>query len=145
MVPSTGQSPADLKNSLLSEGHRFSFFQAARLLKRLQGEDLRIRPELSFGFPSADVSSIEQRPDQKGYRLTATFLGLYGVSSPLPAFYTEELLRDESGAARDFLDIVHQRLYALLLAGWQKYRLFFQLEEAKDPAPLDMLLALCGL
>jgi len=157
--PDRRQAP-DLKLALLRRGHEFAFYQALRLLRIVSGArgesgapaadpDVRIRPELSFGFPPADVARIEETPEgPAGHRMTVTFMGLYGVSSPLPAFYTEELIDDahaESCAARDFLDILHQRLYLLLFRCWAKYRLFVRVAEEGDPAELEKLFCFVGL
>jgi type VI secretion system protein ImpH len=109
---------------------------------------IRVRPELSLGFPAADVARVEELRGAPGWRVTATFLGLYGVSSPLPTFYTEELLAeegDEVTSTRDFLDIVHARLYALLFRVFGKYRTFEQLLEDEDPAGRERLFSLVGL
>jgi type VI secretion system protein ImpH len=107
---------------------------------------VRIRPELSLGFPAADVAGIERL--EQGYRLTATFLGLYGQASPLPTFYTEELL-DEAAAdqstTRDLLDIVNHRLFTLFNACTVKYRLFFQVAQEEQKAYLERLFCLIGL
>jgi type VI secretion system protein ImpH len=145
MATPHGKSPSPLKDELVSQAPRFAFYQAMRLLNRLSSGEVRVRPELSLGFPASDVTRIEERPDKNGFAMTATFLGLYGVSSPLPAFYTEDLFRDDSAATREFLDILHQRLYTLLFESWKKYRLFIQLAETKSQAPMEMLYALCGL
>ena len=152
MATPNGQSTSDLKNDLLGHGHQFTFFQAVRLLTRLTAHEpkrqLRIRPELSLGFPACDVTQIEERPGDQGFSMTATFFGLYGVSSPLPTFYTEDLFRDrrdDSAVTRDFLDILHHRLFVLLFESWKKYRLFIQVAEAGNPVYLDMLYAIAGL
>lgn len=147
---------------LLGEGRRFSFYQAVRLLRHTvkgraaaekpdMSELIRVRPELSLAFPAADIESIEQTRDTDDrdiFRITATFLGLYGNSSPLPTFYTESLLRDnlnEDTVCRDFLDILNQRLYELLYQGWLKYRTFFQVFEENDPQHIERLYCLLGL
>ena len=85
-----------LTRRLVEEGHRFSFFQAVRLIERLrpdaarvghQGpvarEAVRFRPALDFSFAPSDIASIEETPD--GFAMTITFLGLYGAVSPCPA------------------------------------------------------------
>jgi len=38
----------------------------------------------------------EVERDGHRFLITATFLGLYGVSSPLPTFYTEDLMDEAS-------------------------------------------------
>lgn len=130
-------------DQLVEEGHHFSFFQAVRLLHALdpeapklgfQGpverERVRLRPNLSLGFSTADIQEIRQTdmPDGSSrYRIDVNFLGLYGPSSPLPTYYTEELLSDEYqhdgvGITRGFLDLFHHRLLSLLYRAWEKYR-----------------------
>lgn len=135
MARKNGKPAFDLKKELLAQGEQFSFFQALRLLER---ENVQVRPDTSLAFPKADIKSIEELPAGKGYLITSTFLGLYGAASPLPAFYSEDILadaREDSTAARDFLDIIHRRLYTLLFECWKKYR---------SPAHVGMLHALSG-
>jgi len=125
---------------LLAEPHLFSFFQVVQLVERLKGpaarvgqqgpaseECFRFRPALSFAFPPGDVSGIEVVTDDYGrerYQVETTFLGLYGTVSPLPTFYTEELLheRGEESIVRGFIDIFHHRLLSLFYRCWEKYR-----------------------
>jgi len=138
--------------SLLEEGGRFSFFQAVRLLQRCgdgleRSPHLRIRPKLSLGFPDTDIDSIRALPDG-GHEIIANFFGLYGVASPLPTFYTEDLFEEEREgrhASRDFLDIVHQSLYGLLIDTWNKYRLPLRIIERFDAKVLNHLYAFVGL
>jgi type VI secretion system protein ImpH len=153
-------APMNIGADLLDRGWSYSFFQAVRLLRRLHSDGgtssgtpedrIRVRPDLNLSFPAADIAKIEadESGDQKHYRITATFFGLYGASSPLPTFYTEDLIleagQDES-VSRDFLDIIHHRLYGLLFQAWMKYRLFFQVAEAQDEQQLERLFCLLGL
>lgn len=147
-----------LRRKLLNEGHEFSFYQVMRLLKALGDEDLhrrspthvRVRPELSLAFPAADIAKIEQNERDSGpaYTVTTTFLGLYGSSSPLPTFYTEDLLMEASedeSVTRDFLDILNQPLYDLLFKCWTKYRLFIEVVEEQSDNQIERLFCLLGL
>lgn len=147
--------------ALLRSGPEYDFFQALRLLRHAvrerhpraeaaMADRIRVRPNLSLAFPAADIEAIGRDHDDAGepvYRLTVNFLGLYGASSPLPTFYTEDLLaeaaQDES-VSRDFLDIIHQRLYDLLHQSWLKYRLYLQVAEEQHPAHLERLYCLLG-
>jgi type VI secretion system protein ImpH len=155
-------SPLDLKPDLLKEGHAFSFFQIVRLLRLLDahsghvdkpvsesGESIWIRPELSLAFPPSDVARIEEIPDKNpSYQVTATFLGLYGVSSPLPTFYTEDLMAEASGdesVTRDFLDFINHRIFTLFFECWTKYRQYIQVVEEKNEDHLKRLFCLLGL
>jgi type VI secretion system protein ImpH len=164
MAGKAGQPPADLTAELLEKGHEFSFLQVLRLL-RLSGhaaeipEDrsaqthalptLRIRAQNSLAFPAADIASVEQTDgEEPGFRVTATFLGLYGHASPLPTFYTEDLLDEEvsdESVTRDFLDIFNHRLFTLFFRCCIKYRLSFQVLEERNAADLERLFCLLGL
>ncbi len=161
--PSTDlMAPAatDVKQDLLSNSRSFAFFQALRLLGRLgrdskkrnfrQSDFIRIRPVLNLGFPSADIDRIDAVESDNGtqYRITTTFFGLYGSSSPLPTFYTEDLIgeaRQDESVSRDFLDIFHHRLFDILYECWLKYKLFFQIAEEKDESNTERLFCLLGL
>lgn len=162
MASQSGRSSIDLKLDLLKEGHAFSFFQVIRLLRLLGSpsketdarelqdtEHIRIRPKLSLAFPPADVDSIEEVGEEEPqYLVTATFLGLYGSASPLPTFYTEDLIDESSqdeSVAREFLDIINHRLFLLLFRCWTKYRQFIQVVEEKNPQHLERLFSLIGL
>ena len=151
-----------LKEELLAQGRRFSFVQALRLLRYLvrreegpglEEEELErligVRPALCLDFPGTDIESIEQDPETAvRFRVTANFFGLYGASSPLPTFYTEDLLQEqneERSITRDFLDIINAPLYRLLFRAWGKYRLLYKIDEEKDRRSLERLYCLLGL
>lgn len=148
--------------NLLKEGHRFSFFQVIRLLRLLDPEpfdshrqepfrnqQISIRPDLSLAFPAADVAKVENpSPEKSNFEVTATFLGLYGSSSPLPTFYSEDLI-DETIAAesvtRDFIDIISCRVFSLFFRCWTKYRQYLKVAEENSPQDLERLYCLVGL
>ena len=151
----------DLKALLLDQGHRYSFIQALRLLRlfifKESDQDpcdvqpfakIKIRPHLSLDFPASDIYSIEKDTAfQDKFILTVTFLGLYGSSSPLPPFYTEDLIFEQSdgySAARDFVDVVNSSLFPLLFKSWSKYQLFYHLYEDSDESMVERLYSLLG-
>lgn len=156
------QQITDLSNRLLQEAHRYPFQQAIRLLHqilRLEAEAplseaqlddaVRSRPELSLAFAPSDIAAINLvGEDPKKFQLTLTFLGLYGASSPLPTFYTEDLLdewREGQDLCRHFFDLINQGLYTLLFRGWAKYQLAYQLHENRNKRTYEHLFALFGL
>ncbi len=150
MASEIGQSPIDLIQDLEGNISCYEFFQALRLLSRLRVcpvEDIGIRPELSLDYPMTEITGLEQG-ENGTLSLVTSFMGLYGVSSPLPLFYTEDLLDeawDEESAGRDFLDIIHHHLYPLLYRAWLKYRLAQQMVEEDDSDYWQVLFSLLGL
>ncbi len=157
MASQVGDTVIAIEEDLLENPEEYDFFQAVRLLSRLKEQQsagmedglasLTIKPELSLDYPEHDITSLEQN-DEGDFTLTTTFMGLYGISSPLPAFYTEELLDeewDDGTVAKDFLDIIHRHTYPLLYEAWQKYRFGHQAVEQFDNRYWDILYSLVGL
>lgn len=164
-----------LEETIIAQAPSFSFFQALRLLRQIasrRGVDpqraVRVRPGLNMNRPSSSVvrvtrlSGEDTEHDQKTanepgtrgndsaplYEIETGFLGLYGASSPLPNFYTEDLIlaeQEDHGGARDFLDVFHQRLYDLYLKAQEKHRPLYGLTETADSHLLEVLWSLIGL
>ena len=159
MAGTPGTTAADLKNWVVGEARSIAFFQAIRLLRlaaaaegKPGGRDfdwsrLRIRANLSLAFPERDIETLEELPDDAGHRITANFFGLYGVSSPLPTFYTEDLMEEagrDASAQRGFIDIFHFALYPLMYDAWGKYANMQKVVEEGDSDYLNRLYALVG-
>jgi len=161
MAGTDGRASAYLKQHLLKHGFEYSFFQVIRLLRRLDEQadfdltvsetarGLRIRPHLSLAFPAADVEAVSERETEENstYEVIANFLGLYGPSSPLPTFYTEDLMAEASedeSAARDFVDTLNHRLYLLFFESLQKYRPFYHIVEGERAYYINRLFCLEG-
>jgi type VI secretion system protein ImpH len=162
MGPEDRREIPGIIKALLARGRGFSFIQAERLLryfisksqgKRLDEEALskavRVRPRLSLDFPETDLASVEMADgDPDRFLITATFLGLYGVSSPLPTFYTEDLMDEASqdmSVMRDFLDVINAPFYPLFFSCWSKYRPHIKIVEEEDPVYVERLFCLLGL
>lgn len=162
MARQDGRPAAHLKEELLQEGRLFSFIQAFRflrlLLRREMGETadeadvhqrIQVRPDLSLSFPGTDLISIREKAGGPGgFLITTTFLGLYGASSPLPTFYTEDLLQEKAqdrDISRGFIDLFNSRIYSLFFQIWTRHRLFYKVGEEEDRAVLERLYALLGL
>jgi type VI secretion system protein ImpH len=86
--------------------------------------EFQANPDL--GFPRSDVEHVEffEEKGQLRARLRLNVIALFGVGSPLPAFYSEQVLDDHEDdfATRMFFDVFHDRLQRLLLPIWLKYR-----------------------
>ncbi|HEY1771699.1 MAG TPA: type VI secretion system baseplate subunit TssG [Gammaproteobacteria bacterium] len=152
MASETGQARADLKRELISNSREYDFYQVVRLLQRLRGEEegagVRYRPLLGLERSESGIAGM--REAEGGYEIEPTFMALYGASSPLPVWYTSELLEDEwheGSPARDLLDMLHQQIYPLLYAAWRKYRFALNAIEAEGEGERywGMLYAFMGL
>ncbi|MDY6903499.1 MAG: type VI secretion system baseplate subunit TssG [Thermodesulfobacteriota bacterium] len=154
-----GETPY-LKNDLLTNPRRYAFVQAVRLLRFVPeqpndfadylNDHLRFKPFLSLGFPATDVTDIEEKQadDRTFFQITTTFLGLYGPASPLPTYYTEDLLdeaQEGKTVKRDFLDIFNTLFTELFYEGWAKYRWYVKLFDEADEHYYARLFCLLGL
>jgi len=163
MAGTAGDANPDLerlREDLGKNAAGYQFFQAVRLLRLLlapneseNSEDefwsrITIRPTLALAFPPYDIESLEWEGAAGKPVLDANFFGLYGVSSPLPTFYTEDLIEEkieDGSAARDFLDILHGRLYPLLYEAWEKNRLSLRAYEKGEKEIENLFHVFTGL
>ena len=138
MAADVGSASRTVAQTLAERTSDFSFLKAMWLLQQshpgsvpvgYQGppdeEAVRLRPSSSLGFPPCDLESVEAFPEGRPpFRLTTTFLGLYGAHSPLPSYYAEEILHadEEDNPVRAFVDIFNHRLLSLFYRGLLRYR-----------------------
>lgn len=165
MATQAGDAVHPLIAELERDFRSFSFFRAVWLLERARpgaapvgelgparDEAVRLRPSTSLAFPSADVLELERREDEAGawWRVTTPLLGLYGVTSPLPSFYSEDILQaelreEEEDPGRLFLDVLNHRLLSLLYRAWSKYRWEFTYRPDGSDRMSQRLLGWLGL
>lgn len=154
MTNDTNRSDAatrrELLEDILDNGAAYSFPQLLRLLEgRLRDEadaSLRIRPALSMELPRSAVKVVQRDGDR--LEILTTFLGLYGASSPLPAFYTQELIeaaQEDRTSAQTLLDIIHQHLYQLHTTAERRKRPLEAAVERGEPRFIDLMRSLAGL
>jgi type VI secretion system protein ImpH len=141
-----------LSDDFERDPRHFSFFQAVDLIEKQHPdaprvgyrgpcakEPIRFVGNISLGFPASDIERIDRIEDESGqvrYRMMVNFLGLYGQSSPLPAWYTEDLVHEEidEHAVKDFLDLFQHRAVSLLQRCWTKYRYYREYRhDGSDP------------
>ncbi len=100
----------------------YEFLQAYRILERAVADQTGVsgvvmRPRMTLDTPDADLAAVSVDPVTGLAVLDVQFMGLYGASSPLPAYYHDQLVRQGS-ADRSFaqilLDVFHQRALQLL-------------------------------
>jgi type VI secretion system protein ImpH len=144
---------AHLKNRLLKQGSHFSFFQVNRLLRLISiaegrnNDSIQFRPNLTLGFPENDIDQIEENTKRERYEVTTNFLGLYGSTSPLPTFYTEDLINESMEGrecSKKFLDLINQTVYPLFYRAWTKSRPHIRIIEYGDMRFLKIFYSFLG-
>ena len=112
-------------------------------------ERLEFQANPSLGFPGTDIERVEffREHGELRARLCVNLIGLFGSSSPLPAFYSEQALGDSlrGNPTRDFLDLFNNRLQRLMLPIWRKYRYHSRYHEGAADNLSAQLFALIGL
>jgi type VI secretion system protein ImpH len=150
MATSKRRPDVALIERLFDEPYRFDFFQAVRLLERIEKarapvgsdgpyarETVRFVQRVSMDFPASAVDGLE-RDEQDGDaapRMATPFIGFLGFCGALPTVYTEELIGPRGkrrGPAVDFLNLFHHRIVSLFYRAWKKYHLPAQWEEGLD-------------
>lgn len=113
-------------------------------------ERVRLRALPALAFPPADVAEVSVHGDDEDdlkVDVLVTFLGLFGPASPLPPYYTEELLGDDPAqiTARDFLDLFNHRLISFVYQAWKKYRYYVRFSASGQDAFSSYIFALMGM
>ncbi|HBZ3068761.1 TPA: type VI secretion system baseplate subunit TssG, partial [Klebsiella pneumoniae] len=86
-------------------------------------EPIRFRPHPGMGFPAGEIRGMDDPEPPPPPAVRVTFMGLYGVESPLPTHYSDDIAQRREGveATEDFLDIFNHRLIAQYYRIWRKY------------------------
>lgn len=153
-------SQPELEAALREDPNAFEFFQAVRLLERLNplrrpvghfgepaDEAVRFAATPDTAFPASEIQSLELR-NGGAARLTVNFMGLTGPEGVLPYAYTllvAERLRARDATLRDFLDLFHHRIISLFYRAWEKYRFGVAHERDQQDRVTQHLKDLIGL
>ncbi|MGP8939894.1 type VI secretion system baseplate subunit TssG [Enterobacter soli] len=115
---------------------------------QVRQEPVRFRPHPGMGFPVGEIKGAEI-PEQPHLPPTVrvTFMGLYGVESPMPTVYTDDITQRQEGyeAVCDFLDIFNHRLITQYYSIWRKYSYPATFEPGGRDRTSQYLLGLAGL
>ncbi len=147
---------SDLIERLCGEAHDFSFFRAVSLLEEylqqktgnsnpLETGKIRFTPDKSITFPPNDIAAIGSEDDTVTFVLS--FMGLVGVTSPLPIYFSEYLSThpDSAEPLYDFLTIFNHRIYTLFYRAWKKYHFLFNFTADGSDSFTRKIAMLCGL
>ncbi len=136
---------SDLMERLCAEARDFNFFRAVMLvedyLRRKTGTrnpidsgKVRFLPDESIAFPPNDIAAIKEMDGTVCFLLS--FMGLTGVTSPLPVYFSEYVLAqpEKSRPMYDFLSIFNHRIYTFFYRAWKKYHFLFNFtSDGSDP------------
>ncbi|OFB53629.1 type VI secretion system baseplate subunit TssG [Klebsiella pneumoniae] len=117
---------------------RINFYRFCQLLeKRRPGQPLmggtshpaddpvRFYPHPGMGFPASELKAVEydEADDSRPPVIRTTFMGLYGVDSPLPTAYLDDIAQHREGheALQGLLDIFSHRIMTQFYRIWRKY------------------------
>lgn len=122
------QSPySRLSPRLEADLHRMNFYRLCQLLEKRNpgrplmgstshpGDDpVRFAPHPGMGFPASEMKAVEydEEDDSRPPLIRTTFMGMYGVDSPLPTAYLDDIAQRREGhyALQGFLDIFSHRI-----------------------------------
>ncbi|HRN25164.1 MAG: type VI secretion system baseplate subunit TssG [Ignavibacteriaceae bacterium] len=92
---------------------------------------LKFRPYQHYDYPPRDIKFVSRQ--EKDIEFVLTFLGLYGINSPIPRCYHEQIsfqekiLGEGKIPLQNFLDIFNNRFYWLYYQSWKKYKFYLHL------------------
>ncbi|WP_448680886.1 type VI secretion system baseplate subunit TssG [Pseudomonas nicosulfuronedens] len=110
---------------------------------------VRFRPHPGMGFPASELKGFEEDEEhpQRPPTVRTRLLGLYGVDSPLPTAYLDDIAQRREGheALEAFLDIFNHRVFTQFYRIWRKYSYPASFEAGGADATSQCLLGLIGL
>ena len=104
-----------LSPRLEADLNRINFYRFCQLLEKHQpnkppigstshpGDDpVRFAPHPGMGFPASELKAVEydEQDDRKPPVVRTTFMGMYGVDSPLPTAYLDFITQRHAAVAR---------------------------------------------
>jgi len=142
--------------------YRINFYRFCQLLERSRpdapalgttlnpaDDPVRFRPHPGMGFPASELKAVEYDEDNPDAPPTVrtTFMGLYGVDSPLPTAWLDDIAQRREGheAQEAFLDIFNHRILTQFYRIWRKYSYPATFEAGGRDRTSQSLLGLIGM
>ncbi|EMO5719758.1 type VI secretion system baseplate subunit TssG [Enterobacter bugandensis] len=158
----TQPSHSRLSPRLEADLRRINFYRFCQLLEKrnlgnpLMGstshpsdDPVRFAPAPGMGFPVSELKTVEYDEDDvsKPPLIRTTFMGMYGVDSPLPTAYLDDITQRREGheALQGFLDIFSHRILTQFYRIWRKYSYPATFEPGGTDSISQSLLGLVGL
>ncbi len=115
---------------------------------KLDQKEFQFRPYENYVFPPSNIRKIHYQNDVISFVIN--FLGLYGINSPLPRCYHDQVALQQSihGAGQvplqNFLDVFNNRFYWLYYQAWKKYRYYLNLNDDPDNKVMQQVFSFTG-
>ncbi len=138
-----------ITDDILQHGAEYHVWQAVWLCENITRKDypdrkeylldqkgIKFRPHQHYDYPPRDIRSVSIENGEIKFILN--FLGLYGINSPLPRCYHEQIAFQENILGegniplQNFLDIFNNRFYWLYYQSWKKYRFYLYLNGGEN-------------
>ncbi|WP_339481976.1 MULTISPECIES: type VI secretion system baseplate subunit TssG [unclassified Pseudomonas] len=112
-------------------------------------DPVRFRPDAGMSFPAGELKAIEldKEKPQRPATVRTRLLGLYGVDSPMPTAFLDDIAQRREGheALEAFLDIFNHRIFTQFYRIWRKYSYPATFETGGSDSTSQCLLGLIGL
>ncbi|MCP2003039.1 UNVERIFIED_ORG: type VI secretion system protein ImpH [Buttiauxella agrestis ATCC 33320] len=115
---------------------------------QVRHEPVRFRPHPGMGFPASEFKRVDDSEHAHlPPTIRTTFMGLYGVESPLPTAYIDDITQRREGyeTVSDFLDIFNHRMITQYYRIWRKYSYSATFAPGGTDKTSKYMLSLCGL
>ena len=161
MGTDTRENPSSIIDDLVKNGPEYNVWQATRIadsfVRKLypkrddsifEQSGLKFQPYEKYDYPPTDVKKISYEDGELTFVLT--FLGLYGINSPMPRCYTEQvdfqqrILGHGQVPLQNFLDIFNNRFYWLYYQSWKKYRFYLHLKSDENNQVIQRINSFSG-
>lgn len=148
-------------DDLILHGPNYNVWQAVRMAdsyvkkfypdkdeSHFDQSGISFRPYEKYEYPPGDIKSV--RFEDNVFEFVLTFLGLYGVNSPLPRCYHEQvdfqqrIIGGGDVPLQNFLDIFNNRFYWLYYQAWKKYRFYLHLNSKDNNKVLQRINSFSG-
>jgi type VI secretion system protein ImpH len=149
MEPGNRRNTSGIIEDILQKGPEYHVWQAVLLSEIITRKDnpgrkdylfdqkgLKFSPYQYYSYPPSDIKSVSLEDNE--IKFVLSFLGLYGINSPLPRCYHEQIVFQEkilgegSIPLQNFLDIFNNRFYWLYYQSWKKYRFYLHLNNTDN-------------
>jgi type VI secretion system protein ImpH len=164
MAAELRENYSGIKEDLLQNGPAYNIWQAILVGENISRKELKnnssesflpdypvlkFQPYENYEYPPRDIKKVFYSDGFLNFVLT--FMGLYGINSPLPRCYHDQvsvqqrILGSGEVPLQNFLDIFNNRFYWLYYQTWKKYRFYLHLNGSTENKIADRINSFTGI